>query len=167
MDTVITSTIYGSLFGALAGFVSSALLIRHKEKEREKTERQLFIHRLQFEKEFDVLRELWSLVIEVPGLSSETAGDYSKRAKLNELQKRIDKYIRDSIPFIMPNIEQKVKAIADTASQIGALIDFNQTPPRQKLKERGDEFKKLDDQINNLGKAIRSRILLQADKGKH
>jgi len=113
METAIISTIVG----ALAGFATSALLIRHKEKERELTERQLFVHHLQFETEFKLYKELWEslakLLYSVRSLrplfefNTGEAEEQKKRRKMTDVSAAFNSYnplVYCNRPFYAPEI---------------------------------------------------------------
>jgi len=161
-----------SLFGgALAGLIMSYIRIRMYEKEREKTERQLFVHRLQFETEFKIYKELWSsleeLLVATKSLrpmfewgTSETDEEMKKR-KLTDVTDAFNKFVsivHDNRPFYAPEIYKHACELSGKAHE--EWVKFRiVNPMKEGYYEEGlENIKFIAEKAEQICKAIRWRI---------
>lgn len=143
------------------------------EALKNRFERGRFIHRLQFEAEFETYLELWSKVVAVmddslrlrPVLDyrpSDRTQDEEKRERLNNLAASHRDYqecFRRREPFIAPHVFDSCKKLADKALEEGIAYKHGDGG---RFSEYWDEAKKNADDIKELAEgicvAVRERI---------
>jgi len=162
-----------SLFGgALAGLIMSYIRIRMYEKEREKTERQLFVHRLQFEKEFEIYTDLWKSCVELTVATLDLRPIFelgSKETDVEKLKRKLETIsvafnsFQDIVfkhkPFYAQDIFAEAEALSTTAHK--EWIEF-QAQDRHSVdywKSGIENLKIISTHADAICAAIRRRIL--------
>jgi len=172
--SVLLSAIVSALLGVGAGIVTSIVRIRLYEKEREKTERQLFVHRLQFEKEFELYKELWSLIVELKGAiillipskslenSHSASNRYDPMVKIEHVRQKFEKYQKLTFlnyPFFYPAIYESAMALQAILLErltYGGEVAFE----HREWPENENNYRKMDEEIDSIGGLIQERIML-------
>jgi len=97
---------------------------------RTRDSKELFVHRLQFEKEFGIYNQLWKAVLTVARSAREfrmlqsgppqPAGDIMNR--FCDAYNKLTRIMYDNRPFYCPNVFARGKEILDRASNVHTFI---------------------------------------------
>ncbi len=156
------------------------------EDLRTRESKELLVHRLQFEKEFEIYRQLWTAVLALGRATREFRDLKIGKAKsqgetLKEFADAFDglnTVVFDNRPFYAPAVFEKTKAALDLAWEIDrshakkALLQEargDSDKNVEKLIELGehieDTLNKINDSIPPICDAIRARIWSTRESG--
>ncbi len=142
------------------------------EKVRAFSEKDLFIHRLQFEKEFSIYVELWGKLIELKRATSflrpiidyviegETEEERKKR-RLEEFGKAftdVNGVFQKSRPFYSEEVYKSVNEIIQIANSEGAQYKFSDSIRFDDYEKAEKHVTLINERIENVCNSIRERI---------
>jgi hypothetical protein len=156
------------------------------EDLRTRESKELFVHRLQFEKEFEIYRELWTSVLALGRSTREFRDLQIGPAKAQEeilkdftdAFNRLSSVVFDNRPFYAPEVFERTIATLDLAREInrsrvkGTLLEkanTNSDKHTEKLieldKHIQDTLDKINESILPICEAIRARIWSTRESG--
>ncbi|HUV29158.1 MAG TPA: hypothetical protein VMW34_17480 [Anaerolineales bacterium] len=163
--SVIISAIVSTILGAGAGIVTSIVRIRLYEKEREKTERNLITHKLQFETEYQLYLDVWEALKIAAGYVLEIVrkpGD-DKPIRLRPIVARdklrnAHEIIYHKAPFFPPRV---YKHVISTVDKIEARFTqrFKFKSGNETWKENQKNYDEMNDCFDALASEIRKRVM--------
>ena len=153
---------------------------------RTRDSKELFVHRLQFEKEFELYKELWRAVLTLGragrhfrNVSSRPFKPYEDiHSDFCEANNALSSLVYDNRPFYAPSVFDIAKDVLDSVHEINRS-DWWRREIEQKSKQLDKKADKLDDldmkieaALNEIGglidclcEAIRARIWSTTEKG--
>ena len=174
MEATVWQLLVSLICGTLAGLIISYIRIRMYEKEREVTERQLFVHRLQFETEFELYKKLWFIIVDVKtyaiefvpirsttntNLSEEDGNEIKKMSNFKTAMAEYRNFTFANYPFLLPQIYEKTVVIYVLVSErvrVGSDYVLSKTD----WPENEENLEKINEEINKIGSMIRERIMI-------
>ena len=160
------AAIIALIIGALAGFIPQVILIMLREKERETTERQLYIHKIQFEEEYKLYQELWTLVHNalsalhkvVPEPQKEASLDRKDIIIMEEAANQLRAFLFYKAPFLSSKAVKLANELVALYSErliAGSSNREAYLPSKENIKNSN----RINSKLRELSSAIRERIM--------
>ncbi len=169
IEQVLTGTSAGAVAGVLSGWLMKVWANRVHQKDRvhyeEQLQKKVFVHRLQFEKEFEVYLGLWKELLEAGRAASEyrelkVDSGKSREQELEGLRLAINRFkdrVYDYRPFYAPRIYDLTTELLKKL-RIVHRYEAN----RARAAKREDDIEQCLDEINGaipgICDAIRERV---------
>lgn len=153
---------------------------------RTRESKELFVHRLQFEKEFEIYRQLWTAVLAL-GRATREFRDLKMGASKPEAEivkdfvdafNKLNNVVFDNRPFFAPDVFEKTKMTLDLALEIdrsrakkslweeaNAVSDKHTEKLIELAEHIQDTLDKINDSILPICEAIRARIWSTRESG--
>ena len=133
---------------------------------RTRDEKELFVHKLQFEKEFEIYGELWEQALELARASdsfrsirtSSTPSSQDIRPKLKKLYNQLNDTIFNNRPFYEPTVFSLSATLIENMSEIVSAHDLL-AHYQKNAEENGPELLALLMEREDLLDSIRCEII--------
>ncbi|MFW9851831.1 MAG: hypothetical protein ACFFDS_02725 [Candidatus Thorarchaeota archaeon] len=157
---IFVGNLLWSFFNTVIIIIGGFLINKEIAKLKSSLTKTEFIHKLQFNKEFEIYEELWKHLDNLQKLMVEAGINLTKEWKdnVNQTYKAISSKIRENKPFYDEEVFKNANKILLHSNIIDYMTHHPQSEEVSNIEEVNRRKDEVDNLINNIEKAIRTRI---------